>query len=156
MGKRGFPAKPAALKLVDGSRTDRINFDEPIVSDEPPIAPDDMSPEALAIWDETVGHLTAMKIAKAPDRHVLRCYCEAVVNHQKASQILAKSPILIKGIMGGLVRNPALTVQYANATIVRHFAQEFGLTPSARSSIVVGGKKANADEQLHNPFAETG
>lgn len=154
MGKRGFPAKPAVLKLVEGSRTDRINFDEPIAPTEPPTAPEDMSDDVRQIWDETLGHLITMNIARAPDRDVLRCYCEAVINHRKASQILAKSPILIKGIMGGLVRNPALPVQYANATIIRHFAQEFGLTPSARSSIVVGGKKAS-DEQ-HNPFADTG
>jgi P27 family predicted phage terminase small subunit len=66
---------------------------------------------------------------------------------------LAQSSILIKGVMGGLVRNPALAIQRDAAFTVRTFAQEFGLTPSARSR--VAGSTAEQDES-DNPFASNG
>lgn len=152
MGRRGVQPKPTALKLIDGSQRDRINFDEPVPTAELPECPESAAADVREIWDYTVRHLAIMKLAKAPDRDALYCYCCAVANHRKASAVLAESPILIKGIMGGLVRNPALAIQHLNAHIVRQFAQEFGLTPSARSAIVVAGKKDGADEQ-GNPFA---
>jgi len=155
MGKRGPAPKPTVLKLIDGTQRDRINFDEPIAASELPECPEGASDDVREIWDYTVHHLAIMHLAKAPDRDALFCYCTAVVNHRKASAVMASSPILIKGIMGGLVRNPALTVQYHNAHIVRQFAQEFGLTPSARSAITVAGKK-DGTEDAGNPFAATG
>jgi P27 family predicted phage terminase small subunit len=153
MGRRGVAPKPTALRLLDGDRADRFPSSEPIPRDELPICPDDVSPEVRRVWDYTVGHLDAMQIAKACDRDSLVCYCEAVVNHRKASSVLAKSPILIKGALGGLVRNPALAVQRDAAYTVRHFAQEFGLTPSARSRVEA---KTTESGDSGNPFAGTG
>src|SRR3954470_13391564 len=108
MGKRGFPPAPTSLKLLNGTRASRVNVDEPVPIDEPPVCPPNVAPDVRAIWDYTVAHLITMKLAKSADRDALRCYCEAVVNHRKASELLAKSPILIKGLHGGMIRNPAL------------------------------------------------
>lgn len=149
MGKRGPAPKPTVLKLIDGTRGSRVNHDEPLPTDAPPEAPATLSDAAREVWDYTLAELEAMRLAKAADRDALACYCEAVVNHRKASAVLAQSTILIKGIHGGLVRNPALAVQRDSATLIRAFAQEFGLTPSARSGIAVGGKGAEGEP---NPF----
>ncbi|MGH3834697.1 MAG: P27 family phage terminase small subunit [Pseudonocardiaceae bacterium] len=54
---------------------------------------------------------------------------------------------------GNLVRNPALQIQRDAAQTIRAFAQEFGLTPSARSSVrAVKAGGASSDEDA-NPFA---
>lgn len=149
MGKRGPAPRPTALKLIEGVKPSRINADEPVAADVPPEAPDDISAEVREVWDYTLGELEIMRLAKAADRDALRCYCEAVVSHRKASAVLAASPILIKGIHGGLVRNPALAVQRDAAQLIRAFAQEFGLTPSARSGIAVGKRSSDGEA---NPF----
>jgi P27 family predicted phage terminase small subunit len=81
----------------------------------------------------------------------LRAYCEAVVAHAKACEILAKSAVLIKGIHGNLVRNPALQIQRDASRTMLRFAQEFGLTPSARTQIEVGAERGDA-----SPFSGTG
>lgn len=91
-----------------------------------------------------------MGIASGADRDALLCYCEAVVTHRKASALLSKTPILIKGHRG-MVRNPALSVQRDASNTIRSFAHEFGLTPSARSEIHMGGARApqgDADRYL--------
>lgn len=155
MGKRGPRSRPTALKLLHGERhQDRINADEPkpLPSEMP--EPEDASPEVLAVWRRVVRELEAMSLAYACDQDSLRCYCEAVVSHRRASAVLKASGVLVKGLHGTLVRNPALQIQRDAATTVRAFAQEFGLTPSARSSIKASDAAgANADD---NPFAGLG
>ena len=42
------------------------------------------------------------------------------------------------------MRNPLLAVQRDAAALIRVFAREFGLTPSARSDIRMGGGKSDA------------
>lgn len=145
MGKRGPAPKPTNLRLLHGDRKDRINTDEPQPRDGVPQCPPECSDEVRAIWDYTVVELAAMRLATPADRDALVAYCEAVVTHRRASEVMAKSSVLIRGLHGGLVRNPAVQIQRDAAMVMRAFAQEFGLTPSARSQIVMGaGDKANA------------
>lgn len=154
MGRPGRAPKPTALKLIEGSRKDRINEREPIPRGLPPTPPPELAADVRAVWDHTVRELDAMGIAYAADRDALVCYCEAVVSHRKASAVLARSSVLVKGLHGTLVRNPALQVQRDAAAVVRSFAQEFGLTPSARTRIEhKDTPDGSADE---NPFSGTG
>lgn len=153
MGKSGPPPVPLKLRLLRGeSRPSHVNLREPITRDVPPEPPPNMSDEVREIWDYTLNELLVMKIATSADRDTLRCYCEAVVAHRKASEILAKTAVLVRGLHGTMVRNPALQIQRDAAHTVRGFAQEFGLTPSGRTRIVAEGRSdANA-----NPFTQTG
>jgi hypothetical protein len=50
-----------------------------------------------AVWDYTVVEVEQMSLASAADRDALLCFCEAVVAHRKASVLLARSDVLIKG-----------------------------------------------------------
>jgi P27 family predicted phage terminase small subunit len=151
VGRRGPAKKPRALRLLHGDRADRINDYEPVPSVEPLLPPEGITAEVRAVWDFTVRHLEIMGTAAASDRDALRAYCEAVVAHAKASEILAKSAVLIKGIHGNLVRNPALQIQRDSARSMLRFAQEFGLTPSARTGIEVGAERGET-----SPFSGTG
>lgn len=139
MGKRGPAPKPTNLRLLHGDRKDRINDDEPVPADGLPHLPPGISPEVTEIWDYTIKQLGIMQLASPADRDVLLAYCEAVNTHRRASEILAKSPVLIKGLHGGLVKNPAVQIARDAAIVMRALAQEFGLTPSARSAIRMGG-----------------
>ena len=154
MGRRGPAPRPTALKLLHGERNhDRINPDEPAPRPTLPELTDDASDAVREVWDGTLRELDAMNLAFAADGPALRCFCEAVVVHRKASAELDGAPLMIVGAMGGLVRNPVLQIQRDAAATIRAFAQEFGLTPSARSSIRAG-KAGDGEEQ--NPFAGTG
>jgi P27 family predicted phage terminase small subunit len=150
MGRRGRPPEPTKLRLLKGeTRPCRINDKEPIPRDAPPEPPKGMDPAVREIWDYTLRELQAMGVACAADRDTLRCYCEAVVAHRKASEVLAKTAILVRGMHGNMVRNPALQIQRDAAHVVRAFAQEFGLTPSGRTRI----QTDRNDSAGSNPFA---
>lgn len=141
MGKRGPAKKPTNLALIHGDRASRINQDAPEPDDAALVAPETLSPDAVDIWNYTVARLEGMSIATAADRDALACYCEAVVAHREATAEVESRGLLVPGAMGGLVKNPAVAMQRDAAVLVRTFAREFGLTPSARSDISVGGAK---------------
>jgi P27 family predicted phage terminase small subunit len=156
MGKRGPAQRPTVLKLLHGERhKDRINTEEPLPRPVLPTLDPAASADVRRVWDATVAELESMDLAFSCDGPALRCYCEAVVVHRKASRVLASSGVLVKGLHGLLVRNPALQIQRDAAQTIRNFAQEFGLTPSARSSIRAGeaGRRGNEDD---NPFKGVG
>ena len=155
MGKRGPAPKPTALRLLHGAHQERVNLDEPVPDRSLPLCPDDVSDEVRAIWDYTVAQIDVMGMASKADRDSLRCYCEAVVAHRKASALLAKSGVMIKQTEYTVMRNPAFLIQRDAAVTVCRFAQQFGLTPAARSEIRsehAGTKSAAAV----NPFGATG
>lgn len=154
MAKYGPRPKPTPLRIIEGDRADRIPESEPAPRPQLPECPDDVSDQVREVWDYTVAELDAMGLAFAADRDSLRAYCEAVISHRKACQVLAKSPVLVKGMHGNMVRNPALQVQRDGANIIRAFAQEFGLTPSARTRITDNESQAADGED--NPFSGTG
>lgn len=149
MGKRGPAPKPTTLRLLDGAQPSKVNRNEPQARSGKIEPPDELSDGVRIIFEYVVAELEHMRIASPADVHSIVCYCEAVDKHRKASALLAKSSVLIKGLHGGMVRNPALSIQRDAANTIRQFAQEFGLTPSARARI----DSDRLDDDFDNPFA---
>lgn len=152
MGKRGPRPAPTGLRLVKGERASRINTNEPLPKEGLPVCPDEATDEVRAIWHYTLDQLDHMKIVTLADRDALYAYCEAVYLHRYASHAIKEEGILVIGANGGMCKNPALQVQRDAATLIKSFSQEFGLTPSARSSIKLtvneGSKEAGAARLL--------
>jgi P27 family predicted phage terminase small subunit len=93
--------------------------------------PDEVADDVRAIWNHTVAQLPA---ATPADRDALLAYCEAVATHRKASALLARSTVIVPGMMKGtVVQNPACRVQRDAANTMQKYAAEFGLTPAARA-----------------------
>lgn len=151
MGRRGPAPKPTQLRLLEGARRSDVNRNEPVPRSGRIDAPAELSDDVRVIFEYVVDELEHMKIASPADRDSIVCYAEAVDKHRKASAVLAKSPVLIRGLHGGMVRNPALAVQRDAANTIRQFAQEFGLTPSARARI--DSERLSDDDD--NPFAQS-
>jgi P27 family predicted phage terminase small subunit len=79
------------------------------------------------------------------DREAFIVLCEAVAQHKQACELVSGTNVLIKGYRSQLVKNPALQVVRDTSQTIRAYAQEFGLTPSARSSISIEGANDAAD-----------
>ena len=147
MGQRGPAARPTALKVVAGERRDRINTAEPVVPPGEVIAPDWLSDDARREWDRLAPTLIRMGVLTSIDRDALAVYCEAVAHYEQAVTLVDKSAVLIRGTRG-LVKNPAMQVARDQAAIIRAYARELGLTPSARSEMVHGGAQRNPGDDL--------
>lgn len=142
--------KPTQLRVLQGARPDKLPKNEPIPTDALPICPDDEPQDVRDVFEATARHLDTMKLASAADVEQLLVYCWAVVNHRRASSQLIGGDVLIEGAMGGLVKHPALQIMRDCAQTIRAFAQEFGLTPSARAGLEVKG-----GDDGDNPFGQS-
>ncbi|GAB3214291.1 hypothetical protein GCM10027294_53490 [Marinactinospora endophytica] len=97
----GRPRKPTAQKRLDGDREDRINNNEPIPSArpvEPPawlIALDvDAHPgeeTALDVWQRLAPDLEKTGVLTPWDADHLAVFCDAVINHRRASEEVRSS-----------------------------------------------------------------
>lgn len=135
MAKKGPRPKPTGLRLLHGENLSRINDDEPL---PPPGMPDTppLSPVAQDVWDHTAPRLLAMGCLAVTDGDALSAYCEAVAVMRRSAAILARSDVLISSARTGQpMRNPVLAALRDSSHTVLMYAREFGLTPSARTSI---------------------
>lgn len=146
MGKRGPVPTPTALKLVQGTRSCRVNTNEPQPKEGLPQCPGSADPKVKEVWDYTLDQLAHMRIITEADRDALYAYCEAVVLHRNASRVLRTDGFLQEGMHGGWVKHPAHQIQRDAAAMMRQYAQEFGLTPSARSQIKLHVNDSGADK----------
>ncbi len=151
MGQRGPQPKPTALRVLHGDEKRRINADEPQPRPGLPLPPGDMAGDVRAVWDYVVEELGPMGLAKRPDVHQLRAYCEAVVAHATASRIVAKDGILQYEKKDAVWRkHPAFFIQTTAARTMLVFGREFGLTPASRVQFKAGevAESYNAERLL--------
>lgn len=148
MGSRGPAPLPTSLKILHGERrAARLNRNEPKPGGQPRL-PADMSDEAKRVWRRVIRDFGATGVLTAVDADALRTYCEAVVRYVQAARTLEASGPLVRGARSGeLVKNPLHQIVRDNAILLRAFARELGLTPSARTGLTVGIGDA-ADDSL--------
>ena len=73
--KKGPAPKPTALKLLEGSRTDRINLDEPKYGDFNEGPPASLGPAGKALWLKLVPILKGAGVLTAGDALGLELLC---------------------------------------------------------------------------------
>lgn len=150
-GGQGRPSKPTALKLVDGTRRDRVNRAEP-QPDVEIVPPAWLTDEvALAEWDRLAPDLIAKKVLTGWDVQAFAEWCAAVATIAKAERELATEGHIVErdvfdrnGAPSGkrVVRNEWSRVLHDALEVSARRAARFGLTPSDRSGISVGGAGA--------------
>jgi P27 family predicted phage terminase small subunit len=158
MGRRGPAPKPNGLRLIEGTdskgrsgrQVDRSK--EPLPPEGALTPPYRMSAEAQAVWDRTVADLQSMGLAAPSDARTLAAYCEACVNFDKSTEMLNSTSLLVRGDKA-LVINKMFLIQERSAAQILRFAQEFGLTPSARSRVEVTQGVLGKRSAGRNPFA---
>jgi P27 family predicted phage terminase small subunit len=136
MTKPGRRPAPTALKVLRGeTKASRLNHDAPVPRASRPRMPPDMTKEAQAVWRHVIREMGATGIIRAVHSESLRVYCDAVARYARASRLLDESGLLLPGQKGELVKNPMHQVVRDNAVLMRDFARELGLTPSAAEAL---------------------
>src|ERR687895_2396251 len=119
MGKRRPAPKPTNLRILHGEKRYRINQSEP----KPPVqsvdCPEHLSDEAKEVWNRLAPDLRRKGLLTTWDSDAFAVYCEAVIQHRRASSLVESGGILVKS-----VKNPALQVVRDMAQTIRAYAQE--------------------------------
>lgn len=137
MARPGPKPLPTHLKVMQGTRSDRVNLAEPKPKKAPPRCPAWLSPEAKTVWRRLTAQLKTMGMLYAADEDIIAAYANAVVTYQKATKLVEEHGLLIPGRRDDLVTNPAVRIQRDAAQLIRQLAGELGLTPSSRSRLSV-------------------
>lgn len=138
MGERGPARRPTAIKRTEGMRTDRINDREPRA--EPlrgvPGPPAHLDEVGRQVWEHLAPSLHEAGVLTAWDLVSFGAFCELVSTTRRAAALIQPG-LLTKGRRDALVTNPAFRIYRDSLVLLRLFAREFGLTPSARSGLVI-------------------
>jgi len=144
MGRRGPRPAPTAVKQARGIRPDRINPTEPIPQGRPPSCPTWLSPEARRVWRRLAPDLHRRGVLSWWDVELFAFFCDLVDQAGRARELLGPG-LLLPGRRDGVVTNPAWRIYRDAIGELRGLAQEFGLTPSARSLIHVRGSPRSSN-----------
>lgn len=163
----GRPAMPASLLLLNGRGDGQDSAGRPVPT--PPafkrLAPNPptwLSREAKAEWRRVVPGLERLDLVKPEDRATLATYCETWARFVSATRDIHKNGLVVvnRAIRKDgtesewTTKNPSVAVAEAAATQLRHYANDFGLTPAGERN--VSKRDDDRGEFDANPFAGTG
>ena len=140
MGKRGPAPTPSQTLKLRGTWRGDANNGEPTPSREVPKCPAWLDDYAKEEWDRVILSLSGMGILSADDRSLIVAYCAAWSDFRLASEILDRDGFTSSGKYG-IVRHPLVTVKSDATKRLLRLAQQFGLSPSARSRISTGERE---------------
>ena len=158
------PSRPQAeafhLKLINGNPGKRAPKNK--AEAKPPLAeptpPPHLSDDAKVEWGRVISQLVTCKLMTELDRAALAGYCQAYGRWVQAERALASMgekdmltrALMIKTSNGNAIQNPLVGTANKAMEMMLRAATEFGMTPSSRGRVDVGGKVPG------NSFANNG
>ena len=138
MGYRGPIPKPSVIEIMEGRPGHRpINRLEPKPRHLVPRCPDHLDARAKQEWRRLVAILRRMRILTEADGHSLANLCQTYSTLVIAQAKLTELGILYKAPSGYVMQSPLLGVVNQCIETITKLSREFGLTPAARSRLVV-------------------
>lgn len=160
MGRRGPPPVPRAILEARGSWRANANPDEPRPDIGEPDWPHWLDEDAYWIWEEMAPVLDRMGVLTMADGNALGRYCRVLARYIEADKFLQEhGDVWAVTDSNGNIKNYR---QYPQVRLVRQLAdqllvleREFGLTPSARTRLVVERRGArNAEDERKRSYVD--
>ena len=135
---RGRKPTPTALRVLRGNPGKRpLPENEPHPSPDYPEPPDNLSRDARIEWERVTPILYDLGLLTNIDRAALVGYCVAWGRWMEAEDELRKYGPVVKAPSGYPVQSPFLAVANRAMKQTKEFLAEFGMSPSARTRVVV-------------------
>ena len=144
----GHNRLPTIVKEMNGTlKPSRVNSNEPVIValTEAPKAPSYLPEMAKRAWRRTAATLVGMAVLTEADLVGLEAYCTLYAHWRKAERQL-KGSLTITGTSGVIMISPYQKISRECLKEMKAWMQEFGLTPSSRSSIQVDKPAAPEDD----------
>lgn len=143
----GRPGRPNHLKVLEGAPESAINRDEPTPAAATIKAPSGMRAKARAVWRRLAPDLEDKGVLTAWDVDAFAVVCEAIALRTECIKKIhdpddPDSGLTARGAAGGIIPNPLFKVVRDCNNDIARFGARFGLTPSDRARLVVGGSDA--------------
>lgn len=142
--KPGRTPKPTNLKLVQGNPGKRpIEKGEATPNVGIPDYPSHLTIEAKEEWERITPLLLRYRLVTEIDTAALALYCQAYGRWKEAERKIADmrekggDGLLVKAPSGYPIQNPYLAIANRAMEDCHKYLQQFGLSPSARTRVVV-------------------
>lgn len=152
MATRGRKPKPPELKILAGTRPDRIPADAPAALKGRPACPDHLDVIARQEWDRIVPELEELGVLSRTDGAALVLYCSTYSRWRSALDEIKAKGLLVPAKVGVRV-NPAVAIAASCEAQMARMLAEFGCTPSSRSR-VVGSRPAKPADKFASLMAK--
>ena len=142
MAQRGRKPKPTALKTLEGNPGKRqLNTNEPKPLAKAPSCPKWLDPEAKKEWRRLSKKMEQIGILTEIDMAAFAGYCQAYARWKAAEEFISKHGSIVKTPSGYWQQVPQVSIAQQYMKAMQKFAEQFGLTPAARSRIVADNSK---------------
>ena len=148
MATRGRKPTPTAIKELEGNPGKRpLNAKEPKPVKKARSCPKWLEPEAKKEWRRLSKQLEQLGVLTELDMASFAAYCQAYARYKEAEEFITQHGSIVKTPSGYWQQVPQVAQAQTYSKIMLRLAEQFGLTPSARSRIIAGGgDSAPADE----------
>jgi P27 family predicted phage terminase small subunit len=143
--RSGPKPKPTKLKILQGTRKDRINQDEPKPPAGRPRRPEYLDSFGRAEWDRIMPELEDLGVLAKVDGAALALYCAAYSEWIQAQLEVIIHGLLVETGAGALKPNPAVAMGHKARAQMASLLTEFGCTPASRSRVKVQGDAQSRD-----------
>jgi P27 family predicted phage terminase small subunit len=130
--------------VLHGDREDRINRSEPLPAEGAIVPPRELDEYAQSVWDRLAPDLIAKSVLTAWDVDQFATFCESASTYKTAREHLNRDGLTAVGAAGGVIKSPYWQIMRDAADIMTKVGGRFGLTPSDRSSLSIGGGEDKA------------
>jgi P27 family predicted phage terminase small subunit len=139
MATRGRKPTPSAIKALEGNPGKRaLNEREPRPEKKAPSCPKWLEPEAKKEWRRLAKKMEALGVLTEVDMAAFAGYCQAYARWKQAEERITDRGLVIRTPSGYPQQGPYISIAQQYLRLMHQFAEQFGLTPAARSRIIAG------------------
>ena len=151
----GRKPKPTNIKILEGNPGKRpLNEYEPKPLKKAPPCPKWLEPEAKKEWRRLAKTLEAMGVLTDADMAAFAGYCQAYARWKEAEERITDRGLVIRTPSGYPQQVPYISIAQQYLKLMQQFAEQFGLTPAARSRIIAGSGEGKAVDDLDELLSE--
>lgn len=135
---RGRKPKPVAIKKLEGNRSKEKLPEEVVIGgrpNEPMEPPESLDDDAKEFWAEAVPILHKVGLLDTVDRAALEMTATAYARVLQARRVIAEEGMMSVGHRGQPREHPMLSTERAAMQTFLRFAEQYALTPVARTRL---------------------
>ena len=149
MAIKGRKPTPTAIKELEGNPGKRkLNDREPKPEKKAPSCPKWLEPEAKKEWRRLARQMEQIGILTEVDMAAFAGYCQAYARWKEAEEFISQHGTIVRTPSGYWQQVPQVSIAQTYLKIMQKLAEQFGLTPSARSRIVADSAKNPLEDEL--------
>lgn len=137
MATKGRKPTPTAIKKLEGNPGKRpLNEKEPMPVKKAPSCPKWLDKEAKREWKRLASKLELMGVLTEVDMAAFAGYCQSYARWKENEEFISKNGSLVRTPSGYWQQVPQVSIAQQYLKQMGRYAEQFGLTPAARSRII--------------------